>query len=386
MASTRVLSNIALLQVVIGYVGAGEFVFIATVSKDWAEIARAEDGAAAQDDAEMEFACRRTFYRAAVVSIARLRLAHAEFGLSLNATICADAYDDEKLQSKLQLTAGRVSDLSTLQVALELGLPLTDDVLCGAARSLSLRKLQWLHTARQPCELAVSLRCYAATAGSIEILQWLRKNGEIFDRHTAESAAAAGHIAVLSYLRSEGCEWDDWTVADAAANGHLKVVQFLHEHGCEWSPESICSDAAESGSIELLRYLQQHGASYNKKTMESAAREGHLAVCQFLHAAGCEWDEEACHYAALAGHTSTLRFLRENGCPWKPGQVCIAAAMGGYIDMMQYLLHEQGLAAAVRLTNMLNAAGANDHLAAAKWLRQQGADWRLCCDTGGTFT
>eukprot|EP00953_Heterococcus_sp_UTEX-ZZ885_P036050 18588-Heterococcus_DN1.PRE.2 len=24
---------------------------------------------------------------------------------------------------------------------------------------------------------------------------------------------------------------------------------------------------------------------------------------------------------------------------------------------------------------MLNAAGANDHLAAAKWLRQQGADW-----------
>jgi Ankyrin repeats (3 copies) len=108
--------------------------------------------------------------------------------------------------------------------------------------------------------------------------------------------------------------------------------------------------------------------------MDSAAAEGHLAVCQFLHAAECEWDEEVCHSAAINGHISTLRFLLDSGCPWKPGQVCIAAS-GGHIELMQYLLYEQGLSTAVRLTRMLNAAGASDRLAAAKWLRQQGAEW-----------
>jgi hypothetical protein len=104
------------------------------LSKDWAESARAVDGVA-EDDAEIEFACRRTFYKAAFTSTSRLRLAHREFGLSLHGTMWADADDDEELQSALQLTAGRVSDLPTLQAAHKLGLPQTDKVLCGAAQS-----------------------------------------------------------------------------------------------------------------------------------------------------------------------------------------------------------------------------------------------------------
>jgi hypothetical protein len=92
MASTLVLSNVNLLQMVIGYIGPGEFLFFATVSKDWAESARAVDGSA-EDDPEMEFACRRTFHRAAFTNMARLRLAHEEFGLSLCGTMCADAWD-----------------------------------------------------------------------------------------------------------------------------------------------------------------------------------------------------------------------------------------------------------------------------------------------------
>eukprot|EP00953_Heterococcus_sp_UTEX-ZZ885_P008585 5143-Heterococcus_DN1.PRE.1 len=52
--------------------------------------------------------------------------------------------------------------------------------------------------------------------------------------------------------------------------------------------------------------------------------------------------------------------------------------------MMQYLLHVHKLAAAVRLANMLNAAGAYKQLAAAQWLREQGAEWPpvLRCNLG----
>jgi hypothetical protein len=383
MSSTLVLSNVALLQVILGYIGAGEFVFFATVSKDWARSARGVDGGA-EEDPEMEVASRRTFHRAAFVNAARLRLAHGQFGLSLCGTMCASAWDGDDQQLLLQRTAGRVCDLPTLQVAHELGLPLTDSVVCGVAQSASILKMQWLHTARQNRKLPSFSSCYAAEAGSIDMLRWLKEHGVRYDDRAMEYAAQVGHIAVLSYLRCEGCVWDEDTCSAAAQSGHLKALQLMRDHGCAWSAESICGDAAQSGSIECLRYLQQQGAPFNAETMWRAAGEGHLAMCQFLHAAGCEWNEVACHTAASSGHTSTLRFLRDNGCPWKPGQVCIAAASGGYIEMMQYLLHVHKLATAVRLTNMLNAAGAYKHLAAAQWLREQGAEWPpvLRCNLG----
>jgi hypothetical protein len=70
-----------------------------------------------------------------------------------------------------------VCDLPTLQVANELGLPLTDSVVCGAAWSASIAKLQWLHTARQYSELPDFSSCYAAKAGSIDMLRWLKEHG-----------------------------------------------------------------------------------------------------------------------------------------------------------------------------------------------------------------
>jgi hypothetical protein len=303
--------------VILGYIGAGEFVFFATVSKDWARSARAVDGDV--EDPDMEYACRRTFHRAAFVNAARLRLAHEEFGLSLCGLMCADTWEKEHQQLLLERTAGRVCDLPTLQIAHELGLPLTDSVVCGAANAASIPKMQWLHTARQCSELPSFSSCYAAEAGSIDMLRWLKEHGVRYDDRAMEYAARNGQIAVLCYLRSEGCDWDEDTCTAAAQGGHLRALRLMRDHGCAWSAKTICGDAAQSGSIECLRYLQQQGAPFNAETMWKAAQKGRLAVCHFLHAAECEWDEHACYSAASGGHMSTLRFLRDNCCPWKPG-------------------------------------------------------------------
>jgi hypothetical protein len=109
--------------------------------------------------------------------------------------------------------------------------------------------------------------------------------------------------------------------------------------------------------------------------MRRAAQRGHTAVCQFLRAEGCPWSAGVCQDAARAGHCDTLRWLHERGCPWEAERVCTAAAEGGCIAVLQYLLQTLLMLAPPVLTVMLNAAGANNQLAAAQWLRQRGAQW-----------
>jgi hypothetical protein len=61
----------------------------------------------------------------------------------------------------------------------------------------------------------------------------------------------------------------------------------------------------------------------------------------------------------------------------------MTAAFGGSVAVLQYLLEQQQqqqqqqqrAPSAQQLTLMLNAAGANDQLAAARLLRDRGAEW-----------
>jgi hypothetical protein len=52
----------------------------------------------------------------------------------------------------------------------------------------------------------------------------------------------------------------------------------------------------------------------------------------------------------------------------------VVAAQGGSVDVLAYL-QQQGLFTSRMLRQMLRIAGAHSKLAAAKWLRQQGAQW-----------
>jgi hypothetical protein len=109
------------------------------------------------------------------------------------------------------------------------------------------------------------------------------------------------------------------------------------------------------------------------------ANRGYLHICQYLYAEQCPWGTEACENAAHEGHLSTLRWLHEQGCPWELRDVRSSAAFQGHVHVMEYLLSARVAppARARRLTRMLNAAGFNNQLAAAQWLRQRGAEWPL---------
>jgi hypothetical protein len=78
-----------------------------------------------------------------------------------------------------------------------------------------------------------------------------------------------------------------------------------------------------------------------------------------------------------------------NGCPYNVDELCAAAVCQEVDDMysteLLQLLCEQGLlGSTAQLTKLLRTAASNSNLAAAKWLRQQGAAWpaKLVNDNG----
>jgi hypothetical protein len=78
-----------------------------------------------------------------------------------------------------------------------------------------------------------------------------------------------------------------------------------------------------------------------------------------------------CNSAAEAGHYETLKWLRDNGCPWAVADVCIRGAQSGSVEILQYALDQGAVWSVEEKTELLNAAGGYNQLAAAQWLRQQ---------------
>jgi hypothetical protein len=99
-------------------------------------------------------------------------------------------------------------------------------------------------------------------------------------------------------------------------------------------------------------------------------------MCAYLYAGGCPWSTRACNEAASNGHADTLRWLHEHGCPCNTNDdIHLSAARGGSGDALVFLQQQGIVFTADMLRPMLNAAGAHSKLAAAAWLREQGAQW-----------
>ena len=190
------------------------------------------------------------------------------------------------------------------------------------------------------------LDMYAACSGSVDMLVWLAELACTFTQHASEGAARAGHVHVVEWLRT---------------------------HGHPWDGSALCDIAATTGNVQMLQYLKEH-AAFSSDTLAAAAGAGQVHVCEFLLSERCPSDHRGCASAAAFGHCSTLRWLREHGCPM-PAQIHVAAAESGSVEVMAYLRAEGLLADARKLTYMLNCTGAHNQLAAAQWLRAQGAEW-----------
>jgi hypothetical protein len=121
--------------------------------------------------------------------------------------------------------------------------------------------------------------------------------------------------------------------------------------------------------------LQQADVQVSELVMCSAASKGDVAMCQYLRAQQCPWDAEVARRTASTGHVDLLRWLMDNGCPYNADELCSYATAYGRVEVLVCLQQQCLLTSAAMLTAVLDFAGTFHQLAAAQWLREQGAEW-----------
>ena len=94
---------------------------------------------------------------------------------------------------------------------------------------------------------------FAAQAGDLEALRWMRTHGIQWDALTPAKAAENGHLKVLKYVRSCGCPWDELTMAAAASRGWLDCLRYCHEHGCPWDFR-LTDWAVTNGHVDAFKW------------------------------------------------------------------------------------------------------------------------------------
>eukprot|EP00953_Heterococcus_sp_UTEX-ZZ885_P029563 15686-Heterococcus_DN1.PRE.2 len=206
-------------------------------------------------------------------------------------------------------------------------------------------------------QLAAGKHADVATLGEAHSL------GMKYTKSTMTGAVKCNKLAEVQFLHSQGCRWPSYMLEEAASDGHYELVRFCSS-GCHWLDPSLApSFAAQSGSIALMAYLMQQP--------ESMA--GLDAVV--LRSALCPWDETVTRQAAAGGQLDTLRWLIDSGCPWEADGLRATAGESGSIEALTYLQQQGLLTRTEHLTDALEFAGGHGQLAAAQWLRVQGAEW-----------
>jgi hypothetical protein len=152
----------------------------------------------------------------------------------------------------------------------------------------------------------------------------------------------------------------------------------VYAHECPfWQKTRVAANfAAESGDVKLMAWiLRQPGTELNEAVMCAAASKGYAAMCVYLYDRQCPWNECSTCEAAVGGHVDVLRWLVDNGCPLNERPLRVAAVRSGSVKVLAYLQQLGLLSIPATLTSMLTAAAHYNKLTAAKWLREQGAEW-----------
>jgi hypothetical protein len=306
------LEDAGISKQVLTYAGAGEFIFYAPISKLWLECYRAvpthdlqESDTIGQFD-DLPVVPEMTLWRAVFASASRVKLAH-ELGLR---------FDDE--DEKLQFYVGSLACIAVLVEAHRLGMPLSTDMLDGAACSGKLSTVIWLHKEHN-CELndIHETSRWCAGEGHVDVLRWLKQQGAEFNEGTMLSAAMYGQQATCAYLLSEGCSWHVNAVYAAAIMKHWDTVRWLHEHDYPWDFDQTCVTAAERGSIKRMTYMLQQddaSAAVLSKMLNAAGASSYLAAAQWLRfQRGAAWPQ-VLRFNGTSWSGDTLEWARAEGC------------------------------------------------------------------------
>jgi hypothetical protein len=178
---------------------------------------------------------------------------------------------------------------------------------------------------------------------------------------------------MVQYLVDSGCPLHRTFYDDAVKFGHVNILRCLREHVDFPVHGGMCAGAAIANQTRMLLYLHEQGAALNE--MHIFGRED-VEMVSYLRQQGwtdtnmpwralCDraagWDNlellkwaheveglplrwQACWQAATRGHIRPIEYMFNKLADQPPddffhGQLCIAAAENGSVELLKFLVH-----------------------------------------------
>eukprot|EP00953_Heterococcus_sp_UTEX-ZZ885_P030275 16003-Heterococcus_DN1.PRE.3 len=294
--SASPLDKDELLDKVFGYVGLGEYIYAAGVSRRWRgrylRICYTEAGPAG------EKLC--TYYSSAIITTVRLQMAldskltmaaleqYSSFAEDLvwysldpvNVITLAKVYD-MKWSPRFTSTAARSDNLELLKWLHKVGCPWdVVHVMQAAARHYTACMLRWLHSLTKPwsAEIAKKVMWCAAQAGTTDTLKFVRSTGvEWPSRFYEEPFGRCWPVRAVLTALADGCAWGEWKCADLAPD----LFYCISEGGTHKDDDCIpyCD---RKYAVELFAWAHQNGCPC---TCEADAADAAAAAVQAAAAA-----------------------------------------------------------------------------------------------------
>jgi hypothetical protein len=251
----------ALRQYILQHVGPGEWAFAAPVSEgfkaDYLSASAAISGkpVSAPDH-------RKTFYSAAMASVARLQEAinNGLIGEEFTAEGQAHPY-------RVAFSAGQFADRDKLLWLKATCTSLWCEALCkGAIQSGRLDVLEWLHEAQQ-CPWSFTAGCLAARHNKLAVLQYIysKHDGGVPEPNAERAQRVEFSLSAVESDSTELLQWchDRQLLCDSTGSEerlHARAVRLLHFTAAAWFQEHGFESTLQhqlAVAVAQLRKLEQ---------------------------------------------------------------------------------------------------------------------------------
>jgi len=213
----------------------------------------------------------------------------------------------------------------------------------------------------------------AAKAGSVIILKYMHENGHCIVSGALKGAAEMGHINCLHYLRSVNIPWHKNVGVIAAACGDLACLKYVVEHGHEITGKDYaCLYAAQCGHHECLKYLVDHNLHAPPEYwIRSAAYSGNLQCLQIAYNLAQSWPTGIQQEIIIKKSLECFVYSVENGCLYTWDEIC-SIAMWGLLGHLQYIKTHTTFTVNELV---IQAALSEGHLDCVEYLHTVGCPW-----------
>lgn len=210
------------------------------------------------------------------------------------------------------------------------------DCAIGAVENKRLNVLRWMTkfpAGRKAMRWATpeegSLLGKAAFFGYVDMMELLVEHGAVLSEEVAIDAAEGASLEALKWLRARDCPWDPRAfVKGASWPGSVETMQWALDNGCpKGTGTDACREAAGQGALENLQWLRANDFPWCEKVLAEAAEGDHLDVLEWACANGCEWSANVTYAAARYHSPDALLWLLKAGCPYDMQQLVSVPAM-----------------------------------------------------------